>query len=305
MHELLHFTSLYDYCRGINITPPKSDHFDIRSFEENMKTVRASMPQFKHEYYAVAIKLEGGGFATTGAHNTKGLEATVFFNSPYQILHWDIVPDWKGYYIIFSEDFYRQGDQQLRIAERYPFLLHDNTTPLTVSNEESQRIYQLFHHIYVEHQQLQAHQEEIIRHYVHIILLETDRLFRQQSMPSTVTTKQRDRDLDIVARFRALIETSFYPDKVYENDSPHQVQFYADKLRIHPNHLNALVNRITNRSASDLLKGHLLNLAKSYLKNSNLSVKEIAYALYFNYPNHFSTFFKQQTGLSPKAFREQ
>ncbi|MEM9439896.1 MAG: hypothetical protein AAGA73_05580, partial [Pseudomonadota bacterium] len=30
----------------------------------------------------------------------------------------------------------------------------------------------------------------------------------------------------------------------------HQVQFYADKLNIHPNHLNAIVKRITDTPAS-------------------------------------------------------
>ena len=107
MSELKHFSTLKEYCEGINIPPPKWELFDTRSFEANMKTVHAKMPPFKHEFYAIAIRLEGSGIVSTGNYKTDALKATVFFNSPYQILHWDIAPDWKGYYVIFSEEFYQ------------------------------------------------------------------------------------------------------------------------------------------------------------------------------------------------------
>ena len=91
-----HFSSLADYCKGINIAPPKWPDFDVRSFADNMKTVKQQMPPFKHEFYAIALKLSGEGYAITGNHSTQTLNATLFFNSPYQILQWDIAPNWNG-----------------------------------------------------------------------------------------------------------------------------------------------------------------------------------------------------------------
>ncbi|MEO1436603.1 MAG: hypothetical protein AAFV80_13780, partial [Bacteroidota bacterium] len=102
---MLHFASISDYCRGIHISAPKFAEYDVRRFEDNMATVHQRMPQFKHEFYAIALKLEGRGYVKTGNFATETPQATVFFNSPYQILYWDIAPDWEGYYIIFSEDF--------------------------------------------------------------------------------------------------------------------------------------------------------------------------------------------------------
>ncbi|MGD1840943.1 MAG: helix-turn-helix domain-containing protein [Thermonemataceae bacterium] len=302
MKPLLHFSTLSAYCEGIQIPPPKNEFYDIRSFEENMKTVKHQMPPFKHEFFAIALKLEGSGFATTGNFTTQHLKATVFFNSPYQIVHWDIAPNWVGYYIIFSEEFYQQFSPKKSITQAFPFLLSDQTVPLAVTSEEAEDLYHLFNRIYFEHQSKQAHQEEIVLSFINILLFKTARLFYKQNH-QVITTQRRDQDLALVARFKTLLETAFYPNQVYETQSPHQVQFYADKLSLHPNHLNALVKRITSQSASDLIQRHLLSLAKSKLKNTPLSVKEIAYDLYFNYPNHFSTFFKKQTGQSPNAFR--
>ena len=303
--KVKHFSTLQEYCRGINIAPPRNAHFDIRSFEENMKTVRPKMEPFKHEFYAIALKLEGGGFTTTGSYNTKDTGVTIFFNSPYQIIHWNIAPDWKGYYIMFTEDFYRRAGSQKRITEQYPFLLSDNTFPLSVAPDQAELFYKTFADIYFEHQSRLPHQEDIIFHYVNILLLKTARLYYKHPKSENYTTEQRDSDLTIVSRFKTLIETSFYPHQVYKQLTPHQVQFYAEKMNLHPNHLNAVVKRITDSPASKLIQQHVLSLAKSKLQSTDASVKEIAYGLYFSYPNHFSTFIKKQAGMTPTAYRKQ
>lgn len=301
--DFLHFSTLEAYCQGIQISPPKNNLYDIRSFEENMKTVRHQMPYFKHEFFAIALKLEGDGFAAVGNYDTKALKATIFFNSPYQITYWDIAPNWKGFYIIFTEEFYQRMSPNKRITERFPFLLSDNAFPLVPSESESAILYKVFSSLHLEHQNRQLHQEEIILYYLNILLLKTAQLYYESPFVGKFSTQQRENDLHILARFQTLLETSFYPHQNYVDESPHQVQFYAERMNLHPNHLNALVKRITKYSASDLIQNHVIALAKSKLKHSSLSVKEIAYNLYFNYPNHFSTFFKKQVGQSPNAYR--
>lgn len=76
-----HFSTLYDYCNGINIAAPKWEDFDWRSFEANMKTVHHRMLPFKHEFYAIAIKMSGSGTVKVGNY-TADESTTVFFNSP-------------------------------------------------------------------------------------------------------------------------------------------------------------------------------------------------------------------------------
>ena len=46
------------------------------------------------------------------------------------------------------------------------------------------------------------------------------------------------------------------------------------------------------------------DLAKSYLKNPQLSIKEISYLLNYAEPSVFIRFFKSRAGVTPKAFRE-
>lgn len=238
------------------------------------------MPPFKHEFYAIALKVEGSGFASSGNYSTKNLQATVFFNSPYQIISWDIAPDWKGYYLIFSEDFFRRTRPQKRITEEFPFLLNDNTLPMQVSDQEAQLYAQLFHDMNFEFQLNEASSKTIIASYLKVLLHKIARIYARNAHKAVISQNQRNSDLEVVSRFKTLLELSFQPGKRYEKAHPHQVQFYAEKLNLHPNHFNAIVKRITDRSALEHIHQHLLSMAKSRLLNSNASVKEIAFELY-------------------------
>ena len=299
-----HFSTLAQYCEAIHISPPKWPDFDIRTFEENMKTVRHQMSPFKHEFYAIALKLDGSGYAKTGNYSTKDLKATVFFNSPYQILQWDIAPDWNGYYIIFSEDFYQLGQPKKQISTDFPFLLVDNTMPIELSEEETTLFIGTFADMLKEHERNDHSSKTICHLNTSILLHKVARLFDQKVPSQQQTLVHRNNDLAFVSRFRTLVETSFYPNQGFENGEPHKVQFYADRLHLHPNHLNAVVKRIASQSASEIIYKHMVALAKSQLQSTEKSIKEIAFDLYYNYPNHFANFFKKRTGLTPNQFRK-
>ncbi|MEM9142957.1 MAG: hypothetical protein AAGA86_08220, partial [Bacteroidota bacterium] len=198
-----HFSSLAAYCRAIGISPPRWKEFDIRRFEDNMKTVHPRMPQFKHEFYAIALKLEGGGFTSVGNYTTKDLKATVFFNSPYQIISWDIAPDWSGFYVIFSEDFYRHFQSlngkppQERIIADFPFLLIDNAIPMAINHKETELYAKLYSDMLSEYELDKDHSKTIIAHYLNILLLKVARLYK-----STVKDIRHD-FADAVSQYEA------------------------------------------------------------------------------------------------------
>ncbi|MEE1014131.1 MAG: helix-turn-helix domain-containing protein [Clostridia bacterium] len=48
-----------------------------------------------------------------------------------------------------------------------------------------------------------------------------------------------------------------------------------------------------------------LKQAKQYLENSNISIASLSLLLNFSSPNHFSSFFKRETGLTPAQYRRE
>lgn len=82
------------------------------------------------------------------------------------------------------------------------------------------------------------------------------------------------------------------------------VEFYADKLCLSPKYLSALCKDICGYTVQELVFKSITRKSISLLKNSRYSIKEIAG--YFNFPNasYFGTFFKKQTGMSPRQYRD-
>lgn len=77
----------------------------------------------------------------------------------------------------------------------------------------------------------------------------------------------------------------------------------AQHLRISTGHLNRICKSVVNRTAQQILHEQLALKAKRLLLISDKSITEIAYQLNFKDPSHFSKFFRQQEGISPRAFK--
>ena len=301
-----HFKTLDVYCEAIGIPTPRHAHFDIRSFEENMPTVVHSMPPFRHEFYAIALKVEGGGVAITGHHTDFPEGSTIFFNSPFQILSWDIVPDWTGFYIMFTQDFIARSKYLQDLLGHFSFLKIEKAVPFELDKEDIAPIITIYNAIKVEYHNDANDKFLLIESYVLLLLNYVKRYFHKNVPENTAAQQIRKTDLKLLTRFQTLIETHFYPDaEVGAFSNPHSTAYYAQKLNIHPNHLNAVVKEITGHTAKRQIQNHLLQLAKSRLVHTQESIKEIAYSLHFDSPNSFSSFFKKQTSKTPNAFRKE
>ena len=300
-----YFTTISDYCRAINIPLPKHLHFDIRSFVENMPTVVHQMPPFRHAFYAIAIKVEGGGKAISGHHTDFPDGTVIFFNSPFQILSWDIAPNWEGYYLMFSQDFIAQSFHFNNLLEAFPFLKIDTAMPFEVGKEEVSTLIYIYEKIYEAYHSTYSDKFNFIENYTLLLLNYIKRFFHQQISQSEAQQAIRSANIKLTSRYKTLIATQFCPNAQLANTKLlHSTRYYAEFLNVHPNHLNAVVKGITGQTALQFIHQHILQLAKSQLVQTSLSVKEIAYNLHFDSPSNFSSFFKKHTQQTPLAYRK-
>ena len=85
----------------------------------------------------------------------------------------------------------------------------------------------------------------------------------------------------------------------------HRVEWYADRLHLSPKYLSNVFKQTLNTSPNTFIDHALLRQAKSLLSSTSLSVQQISNQLGFQNQSHFGTFFRRQTGSSPKDFRLQ
>lgn len=81
------------------------------------------------------------------------------------------------------------------------------------------------------------------------------------------------------------------------------LDFYAGQLGITSKYLSAVIQENTGKHASRWIDEHTINIAKKLLKETDLSVKDIAGQMSFRSPSDFCRYFKKHTDLTPNTFR--
>lgn len=83
------------------------------------------------------------------------------------------------------------------------------------------------------------------------------------------------------------------------------VYYYADKLCISSKYLSHVCKQVCGKTANDLIQGLVVEDITRYLKNTTLSVKEIASVLGFPNISFFGKYVKAHFGVSPNEYRKQ
>ncbi len=199
-------------------------------------------------------------------------------------------PDLQGLLMHFSTDFLLS---ELREAGAQSFASAYGTPPLPVASAATAaRIRGLFERIEEEFGLVSPQRNELIRHYLHLILLELQR----------ETGSGRSAHLDgagglISSQFIALVEQHYATKK--------QVNDYAELLHLTPNYLNALIKQATGRTAGQLIRDRVILEAKRLFLFSEATVSEVAYALQYDDVSYFWRLFKKAVNVSPTEFKKR
>ncbi|MET7257829.1 AraC family transcriptional regulator [Dyadobacter fermentans] len=121
-----------------------------------------------------------------------------------------------------------------------------------------------------------------------ITRLARDQYISEQDLPSD--------KLDIVRKYNLLVENHYRQQ--------HQVKFYADQLNKSPKTLSNLFALYNHKSPLQVIQERVTLEARRLFFYTDKTAKEIAYELGFEDANHFSKFFKKQTGQSPTDFKK-
>jgi AraC-like DNA-binding protein len=81
------------------------------------------------------------------------------------------------------------------------------------------------------------------------------------------------------------------------------INYYAEKLAITPKYLTMLCLKYSDKTASEWIIQYTTEDIRFYLKNSNLSIKEISAKLGFANMSHFGSYVRKHLGASPSDFR--
>lgn len=163
----------------------------------------------------------------------------------------------------------------------------------TVCREEFDYYYALLHSKIENHRDKPAN--EIIQTLVRALLLELVQILEsRQAMPDDSKLSQGK---TLFNRFLRMISEGRVKRR--------PINEYASRLAITPKYLTMLCLKYSGKTASDWIVQYTTEDIRFYLKNSNMSIKEISAKLGFANMSHFGSYVRKHLGKSPSDFRHQ
>ncbi len=123
-----------------------------------------------------------------------------------------------------------------------------------------------------------------------IILVKAQGIRKDHSQSYTDTSKTR-----LFINFITLLEGHFTQSR--------SALFYAEKLHLSYKHLNTICKDLINKTAKTVIDDFIVLQAKRSLINTHIKSTQLAYTLGFEDATNFTKYFRKNTGLTPKEFR--
>jgi len=289
-----------DLYKTLNFSFENEEEFAIFSIPDIHPQIPFKSPVLRADYFSFILTIDGSGIYCLDDNTFPFGSNTIYFTNPGHVKSYELNESKKAYIITLTEKYLIEYVHP-EIFGEFPFLLAEIIPPKNLSQNDCKEFEVLFNQILTEFKNDSKYKNRVIGNLVAVLLLKIKEKFWLGYNP----IEEGSRNSQIVKSFKQLLEFEF--KKIMENgqnDCKLQVQYFAEKLSLHPNYLNSVMKSKTGRTVNDWISKRTLSVAKSLLIGTPFSSKEIAYRLGFSEPTHFCRFFKKQTQLSPNEFRK-
>ena len=281
------------YYKEINLPPPKHASFHVGRHESNLRTIKRKQEPVRHELYSISITNIQAGDLRINYQSALSL----FIISPFKIIGWDITErSVEGMYIIFDKNFIASQGRWKNFLTQFPFFRFDHPLIGLLPEKLLIEILGYFEKIATVYQHNDDQSMEMIAAYVHIILL----LLKNQLAPTPANSSISSNQLLLATFEGTLLEAISKPDSTPDF---RKASFYASRLHVHVNHLNAVLKEMTGKTTSEHIQQSILQETGIMLLRPGQSIQQIAHRFRFRAATHFSAFFKKQTSLTPKQYQ--
>lgn len=252
------------------------------------------------DFYMISTKSGIGGKMYYGQQEFDFDEGLMVFMEPNQVLR--IQPDpnsaekRSGWLLLIHPDFLWNTTLATTI-NRYDFFDYSVNEALFLSDKEEATVNGIIENIKQEyHSNIDKFSKQIIISQIESLLNYSERFYNRQFITREKSNHQ------ILARLENLLD-EYFKHKISEKRLP-SVQFVAEELHVSPKYLSTLLKVLTGQNTQQHIHDKLIEVAKTKLSTTKLSVSEIAYELGFEHSQSFSKLFKTKTNVSPLEFRQ-
>ncbi|HQD09149.1 MAG TPA: helix-turn-helix transcriptional regulator [Flavihumibacter sp.] len=298
--QIAYFDNLVESFKNTSGAPePKSPHFDLVRFEDFPNRIQdgAGNP-FRLNAFVIGL-VTGGSFELNISNQVFKVEkGALYFTSPWHIRQYANVHDWQGYLLFFTPDFIFQYPQGEYIFREFRFFHTENGLLVTPDSAQSEKLLTDLNQMYALLHSEHPERLKMLYHYLNIFLYECKSMFVADT---PAISNGKDSTLN---NFLQSLNNYFIELNKGKKDKALTLKYVANELHLHPTYLSNLLKQQTGKTAAQLVRERLILEAQSLLKNTDMTVAEVAYYLHFKDNSNFAKFFRHQVGASPSDYRE-
>lgn len=296
-HQVNRIKTISEIHRLLNIGKPLHPLISICRHipEMNLKIQNVNV---YFDFYIISFKSDIHGSINYGRNTYDFEEGSILFSSPGQVfsITSDPVIDINGWSLFIHPKLFTRSDLHQTI-QQYNFFSYDINEALHTSEKEKLILEKFVSNIENEiSQNLDRHSHNLIIHNLESILKYSQRFYDRQFLTRSNTNK------DFVSLFEQYLIRYFNSDEIVTKGIPSITQC-GNALNMSGHYLSDLLKIETGKTAKEHIHLKLIQKAKHQLLSSDISVKSLAYELGFEYPQYFSRFFKNKTGMTPTEYR--
>ena len=291
----LYINEANDYARDIG-APTWHPHVSVVHYDE-VGEIRHTLNRYN--VYGLFLQREFPENLTYGIGRYHEVSGSLLALSPGQI---GGKPDdgtrrqYSGWMLLFDAQFIQGSEIERKLAD-YHFFSYNTNEALFLTEEEKDVLAGLMANLYKEIQADDSQyngQDDIIRDYILLILDYCRRFYTRQFKEMTTAGG------DILSRFQQVLIDYYNKGRQLKDGLP-SVKYCASELCLSAGYFGDIVREALGESPKDYIRGFIMMRAKNLLL-SGIGVTQVSEQLGFEYPNHFTRFFKQMTGKTPSRF---
>lgn len=180
----------------------------------------------------------------------------------------------------------------------FSYFNYDYDAAIQLTNMEYGVIKNCFANLYAELHTPQDHLSgQMIRLGIGTMLSYVKRYFEKQH------TYSANNNESIVSKLDTLLDRYLGSGLPAQNGQP-TVAWCAEQFKQSPGYFSDHIKKELHITAQEYIRSKLISHAQVLLRQTNMTINEIAEELGFTYPNHFTRMFHKATGYTPLRYRK-
>jgi AraC-like DNA-binding protein len=273
--------------------PVYHPHVSVIHYDE-VGQIRHTLNRF--DVYAIFVQKNFPDRLTYGVGNYAAEGDALLAYAPGQIGGKDddgTKAQYYGWVLMFDPEYIYGTPFEQRLSN-YHYFSYNANEALKLTESEMAALDHIMGTIRQELIDRQPHADSIVRDYILLLADLCNRFYDRQFQQVTADSH------DILARFQSVLQKYYDESRQFKEGIP-SVKYCAETLFMSPGYFGDVIRKSLGQSPSQYIHAYIISRAKTLIA-SGKNITEVATALGFDYPQHFTRVFKKETGMLPSKY---